>query len=104
MFFLKTCHFSKFLHYGFRILQYETRTRMMSSDYFKSRTRIFKDEIFFKKFESKQTKKTSNKILFSNRILEHFFKIVQKISQNFSKLVLKITPSKPLIDFKMCYH
>ena len=67
---------------------------------FKSRTRTFNDKIFFKKFESKQTKKISSIKSFSNKILEHFFKIVQKISQNLSKLVLKKTPSKPFSNFK----
>jgi uncharacterized lipoprotein len=39
----------KFLHNGFRILQYETRTQMMTSDYFKSRTRGFQRRNLFQK-------------------------------------------------------
>ena len=99
--FLKHVVSQNFLHYGFRILLYETRTRTMTTDYFQIKDSYVQWRTLFQKSSSlNKRKRLQTKTRFQNWILEHFLKIVQKISLNLSKLVLKITPSKPLINFK----
>ena len=98
--FLKHVVSQKFLHNGFRILQYETRT--LNDDFwlFSNQGLVRSMTNSFSKSSSLNKRKRFQSInSFSNKLLEHFFKIVQKISQNLLKLVLKKTPSKPLSNF-----